>query len=168
MPARATPRAHYPRLHRGIERRRRADGRRQHSPGRRHPAAVQDGCIGRDRGKTARLRRRGEQPRRQDPEQDLLSVKQPPRLRQEVDALGAATRYAIQEWPGQPVPGCGLARDGVERRLLRLLTGGRRISERKRMLYRRVHRGWRRHRQRRSALQRPLHGALRGAGPYED
>jgi hypothetical protein len=45
-------------------------------------------------------------------------VKHPQRLRQEVDALGAATRYAIQEWPGQPVPGCGLARDGVERRLL--------------------------------------------------
>ena len=43
-------------------------------------------------------------PRRPDPEQDLLSVKHPPRLRQEVDALGAATRYAIQEWPGQPVP----------------------------------------------------------------
>jgi hypothetical protein len=46
---------------------------------------------------TARRRRIGKRPWRPDPEQDLLSVKHPPRLRQEVDALGAATRYAIQE-----------------------------------------------------------------------
>ena len=74
------PEAAGTRLHRGIERRRRADGRGQHSPGSRRPA-VQDGSVGRDRGKTARRRRRGERPWRPDPEQDLLSVQHPPRLR---------------------------------------------------------------------------------------
>jgi hypothetical protein len=31
-----------------------------------------------------------------------------PRLRKKIDALGAATRYAVHEWPGQPVPGCAM------------------------------------------------------------
>jgi hypothetical protein len=150
------------RLRCGVERRQRADGRGQRSPGSRRPAAVQDGSIGQDLGETARRRRRGKRPWRPDPEQDLLGVEHPTRLRKEIDAVGTTTRDAVQEWTGRTVPSYCLTRHGVERRLLLNGRGG--IRERERLLNRRVHRSWKGHRRRRRARQRPLHGALRGAG----
>jgi hypothetical protein len=118
------------RLRWSVERRRRADRRRQGDPHGRRPAAVEERGVRDDNWKAARLRHRDQRPWRTDPKQDLLSVKHWTHLRKKVNALGLAARGAVQERPGCPVPGCCLMLHGVEGLFLLDRRGGVRGRER--------------------------------------